>query len=625
MNATTKPEKRVGDPLGPKRESTSVSTPATRGGPIPQGLPNHLPWLAALASMVLVAISAWHLYQSETAAYREAEQDAAPTHLAAFHERPGRYEFWGGSTVFALVVGWLVFLLVRQPVHLRRTAEQATALRASEDRFKAFFDHSPTFVSLKDLEGRYLFANRGFRESHGMTASDFRSKRTVDVFPAFEAAALGKQDQYVLEKRGPIEHEMELTAGEGRQRMMLVVKFPVLDADDEVTAIGTVSLDITDRKQAERRLRQNQARFRSWFEQASDITTVYSPDGAIQFQNPTLEKPLGFTADEIIGRKLRDLVHPDDTAKIDEAFRRAVASPGTVVTTEYRHLHKNGTWRIIESSRKAIAEGGVVSEVVANARDITERKQAEYEREHLIAELESKNDELEAYAYTVSHDLKSPLVTIEGFVGLMEQDMERGDREQLRSDAAQVHTAIGQMQRLLDELLTLSRVGRRSEPWQRISLSTLVDDRISQLATLLADRRIEVAVSEPMPAVRGDPLRLSGLIQNLLENAIKFMGDQSAPRIEIDAWQDADSVVCRVRDNGRGIDPRYHEKVFGTFDRLDTDTEGTGIGLAIVKRVAELHEGRAWVESDGDGAGSSFFFTLPADRGPEQASRLDAA
>ena len=358
MNATTKPEKRVGDPLGPKSESTSVSTPATGGGPIPQGLPNRLPWLAALASMALVAISAWHLYQSETTAYREAERDAAPAHLAAFRERPGRYEFWGGSTVFALVAGWLVFLLVRQPAHLRRRAEQATgALRASEDRFKAFFDHSPTFVSLKDLDGRYLFANRGLQELYGIGASDFRDKRTADLFPALEAAALGEQDQRVLAEKGPIEHEMELTAGKGRQRMMLVIKFPVLDADDEVTAIGTVSLDITDRKQAERRLRQNQARFRSWFEQASDITTVYSPDGAIQFQNPTLEKPLGFTADELIGRKLRDLVHPDDSPKIDEAFRRAVASPGSVVTTEYRHLHKDGTWRIIESSRKADCRG----------------------------------------------------------------------------------------------------------------------------------------------------------------------------------------------------------------------------------------------------------------------------
>lgn len=242
--------------------------------------------------------------------------------------------------------------------------------------------------------------------------------------------------------------------------------------------------------------------------------------------------------------------------------------------------------------------------------EIVQRERAEAEREALIAELERKNAELERFTYTVSHDLKSPLITIKGFMGMLERDALAGNEERMQEDMARISGAVAKMRQLLDELLELSRIGRVVNPPENVSLARLAQEAVELVAGQIAERGVHVEVSPDLPTVYGDRPRLLEVLQNLVDNAVKFMGDQSEPRVEIGVRRENARAVCYVSDNGMGIESRYHVKIFGLFDKLDP-SDGTGVGLALVKRIVEVHGGRIWVESGGRGQGSTLCFTLP--------------
>jgi len=228
-----------------------------------------------------------------------------------------------------------------------------------------------------------------------------------------------------------------------------------------------------------------------------------------------------------------------------------------------------------------------------------------------IEELEAKNMELERFVYTVSHELKSPLVTIAGFAGLLDKDIKQGYVDKVEHNIHNITSAIGTMSTLLDDLLELSRVGRLVNPPVKFNFDELVRDAVKSVSFQITERNIDIKILPDLPVIHGDRARLLEVLQNLIENSIKFMGDQPEPQIEIGSRDDGLLVACYVRDNGAGIDPSYHEKVFGLFDRLDPQIEGTGVGLALARQIVELHGGRIWVESDGLGKGSTFFFTIP--------------
>lgn len=229
----------------------------------------------------------------------------------------------------------------------------------------------------------------------------------------------------------------------------------------------------------------------------------------------------------------------------------------------------------------------------------------------LIGELENKNAELERFAYTVSHDLRSPLVTIKGFLGYLEKDATTGDTTRLKGDIQRISNAVEKMQDLLSDLLELSRIGRVAIDPEDISFADIVKDAMEIVHGQLDERRVTVQTQPDLPMVHGDRQRLTEVLQNLLDNAVKYMGDQPEPLIEVGQdGQENDKPVLFVKDNGMGIPNEYHERIFGLFNKLDSESDGTGIGLAIVKRVIESHGGRIWVKSEEE-KGSTFYFTLP--------------
>jgi signal transduction histidine kinase/ligand-binding sensor domain-containing protein len=234
-------------------------------------------------------------------------------------------------------------------------------------------------------------------------------------------------------------------------------------------------------------------------------------------------------------------------------------------------------------------------------------------RERLVEELGGRNVELERFAYTVSHDLKAPLITIRSFAGFLEKDVAAGDLERFHLDAERIRAAAGRMLRQLEDLLNLARAGRALGPRSRVAMSEIAREAAENLPAL---SRAELVIPRELPCVSVDRARVVEVLQNLLGNAIKFMGDEPRPRIEVGARASAADTVFFVADNGIGIEPRHHESVFGLFERLDPRLEGSGVGLAVARRVVELHGGRIWVESEGRGRGSRFCFTLPTEALP---------
>ena len=241
---------------------------------------------------------------------------------------------------------------------------------------------------------------------------------------------------------------------------------------------------------------------------------------------------------------------------------------------------------------------------IQQARFITERRNQQ-------EELRRKNEELERFTYTVSHDLKSPLITVKGFAGALQQDVAAGNYLRMKDDLQRITDAADKMSALLNGLLNLSRIGRIVSPPTEVNMSQVVTEVLALLAGPIKEKHAEVVVKPDLPVVWGDAQRLREVLQNLVENALKFMEQQPHPKVEIGGFAKESEIGVYVRDNGIGIDPAYQETVFGLFNKLNAHTEGTGIGLALVRRIVEYHHGRIWIESAGTGSGSTFYVILP--------------
>ena len=243
------------------------------------------------------------------------------------------------------------------------------------------------------------------------------------------------------------------------------------------------------------------------------------------------------------------------------------------------------------------------------SRDRLVEEVAERERAEVL--LRDKNAEMEHFVYRVSHDLKSPMVTAGAFMEYLKKDIAAQDFERVGKDMGYIQSAVEKMDRMLGELLELSRIGRMARAPVNVSFQDLAGEALNAVAGHIARQKVDVRVGDEDVVLHGDASRLAEIWQNLVENAIKYMGDQPLPCIEIGAERRGGELAFFVRDNGMGVDPGDQTRIFGLFEKLNFGSEGTGLGLALVKRIVEMYGGKVWVESEGAGRGSCFWFTLP--------------
>ncbi len=306
------------------------------------------------------------------------------------------------------------------------------------------------------------------------------------------------------------------------------------------------------------------------------------------------------------------LIHPEDFPNVQQAIAHSLSTPDYYYVIEHRFIWRSGEIRWLEGRGNVYrnAEGHPIR-MAGTVVDVTERKRSEAERERLIHELAAKNTELEQFTYTVSHDLKAPIITIKGFLGFLEQDVAAGNQARLQRDMERINGAVEKMHDLLNDLLELSRIGRMINSPEPVAFGDLVNEALEILHGRLQESAPQIKVDQDFPAVQGDRRRLLQVVQNLIDNAVKFSGRQPEPVIEIGTRGSENGMpIFFVRDNGIGIAPEHHERIFGLFNKLDPLADGTGIGLAIVKRIVEFHGGQIWVESE-VGKGAAFLFTLP--------------
>ncbi|MCE9598136.1 MAG: PAS domain S-box protein [Spirochaetia bacterium] len=371
---------------------------------------------------------------------------------------------------------------------------------------------------------------------------------------------------------------------------------PIRGPEGQVTSLMGGVQDITEKKEAEAKLRQSEARFKVVMQNAQAIIFVLNPDGIFLLSEGLALESIGLAPGEVVGKSAFDLFKEND-AVINQISNALSGKESHGVTSV------NG--RFFETVYSPFRdENDSLAGVIGVSTDISEKILQQ-------EELQRKNAELERFTYTVSHDLKSPLITIRGFAGNILSDLEDGTTENIKSDLTRILVAADKMRSLLEDLLHLSRIGRKVNPPTIVDLGEAVQEVLDLLAGPISLKQVQVSVEPDMPQVFMDKRRLVELIQNLLENAIKYMGDTSSPRIEIQTKLEKEFVTLSVKDNGMGIAPEYQELIFGLFNKLNIESEGTGIGLALVRRIVELYGGRITVESAGAGLGTTFYCTLP--------------
>ena len=373
-----------------------------------------------------------------------------------------------------------------------------------------------------------------------------------------------------------------------------------------------LAIEIAERKQAEELLKESEIRYRSLFENMANglaYCQMFFEDGIpVDFKylavNRAFEVQTGLH--DVIGKMVSEVIPGirDSDPEVFKLYGR-VALTGLPDQIEM-YVTALKMWFSISVYSPQQGYFVAIFDV------ITERKVLEQEREKFTRELTEKNTELERFTYTVSHDLKSPLVTIKTFLGYLHQDVTDADKQRIEKDLLFMNNAADKMGLLLQELLEMSRIGRIINPPVKIPSAELVQEAVGMIAGRITERGVQVQISGESVILYGDRSRLIEIWQNLLENAVKFMGDQASPQIEIGVEHKGPETVFFVRDNGSGIEPQYQSKIFNLFEKINAKTDGTGMGLAIVKRIVELYQGKIWVESRGLGQGSSFIFTLPA-------------
>ncbi len=377
-------------------------------------------------------------------------------------------------------------------------------------------------------------------------------------------------------------------------------------------AIQSTFVDITGKKRIEVALRNSHETLRTIIDTVPAIINARDAQHRFVFINAFQARLHGVSVKDAVGKTVSDLVGAEHGAYSDALNQRVLDSGEPIAFFEEAFRGADGKQRVLLTTKVPVPGTRGERWVTTVGLDISARKLAEHERERLIVELEARNTELERFTYTVSHDLKSPLITICGFVDLMEKDMDGGDASRCEKDLRHIRRAAERMQVLLEDVLELSRVGRLISPEDKVSIADVAAEALENLSQALRDKSVEARIDTTAPRVRADRTRLCEVLQNLVENAVKFTADQDCPRVDVGWRSDHGGPVFFVKDNGIGIDPAYHDKVFGLFERLDPGGEGTGVGLALVKRIIEGHGGSVWVESQGAGSGTSVCFTLPA-------------
>lgn len=491
-------------------------------------------------------------------------------------------------------------------VTVRHTA--MASLRESEQKFKMLFDSARDAIIIMDRD-IFVDCNPVTESIYGCSRAELVGRSPVDFSPERQADGrmtwerVTEEVENVLAGR-PRAFEWIHKRGDGTL-FNAEVTLNRLELRGQ-TVIQAMVRDITARKQAEAAQHEAEQLYRTLVDTSPDGICLLDLKGRLLYASPK-------AVELFYGPEGQDALPEPNVLKFVSKQNRAHAA--TLFTgaltgkfpPSVRLMMRctDGHEFVAELNGTLLRDGAGVSwGVLVILRDGTDRQRQE-------DELKSKNRELEHFTYTVSHDLRSPLITIKGFAGALLSDLTAGRTDRLNADLTRIVGAADKMSELLNGLLELSRIGRIVHPPMVVSMAKIAQEVVELLEGPIAERHALVTVQPGLPAAYGDPQRLREVLQNLVENALKFSLPERNPEIDIGFALTGSQTAYFVRDRGRGIEARFQQSIFGLFNKLDPRSEGAGIGLALVRRIVEFHGGTAWVESAGAGEGATFYFTLP--------------
>jgi PAS domain S-box-containing protein len=538
----------------------------------------------------------------------------------------GSVEYTGlrkDKSTFPISIRAVVMILDGVVIGQRGVILDITELSEAQEELRThatMFNAAHDAIMTLDPEGIITYWNRGAERLYGWTTQEAAGQNANALlrtqFPESREVLWPK-----LMESGLWEGELIHVTRDGVEVTVASSWTLMKDDGGNPSAILEISSDITERKRAESALAESEAKLRITFATMADGIVIAALDETVTDCNEAILRLTQRSREEIIGKPFEHLLPPEFRSLIPDAHKflvgavlvRTETSRGEreTIRNDAQLLRKNGERVDIEVNISTIEDAsGQPAEFLIVARDVTERKRMEQQLDDTLADLKRSNAELEQFAYIASHDLQEPLRMITSYMQIIEEDY----KGKLDADADQyiAFTVEGakRMQTLIDDLLAYSRVGTRGEPFIPTSMNSVLSKAIANLEVAIEESHA-VVTHDQLPTVLGDESQLIQLFQNLLGNAIKFRGDD-APAIHVGVEETKDGWVFSVRDNGIGIDMKYIERIFTIFQRLHARDEypGTGIGLAVVKKIVERHGGRIWVKSAPE-SGSTFYFTLP--------------
>lgn len=544
--------------------------------------------------------------------------------------------------LFALL--WTMAGTEARAAAIARTLSEA--FQQSEAKFAALVQAAMDAIIVTDSNGRIISWNRGATEMFGYQEDKVIGHSWTRILPPHLHERYNQGRRAALGGHQPLlRRVLGMSAvREGGEVFPVEVSLARWEVGNE-TFLSAIVRDVSERERVQQALRFSEARFRATFENAAIGVMLTDLDGHILEANPALGRMLGYEPGSLRQLDQKTLVHPDDRADTERLSRELREGRQPFIKQQKRYVRRDGSvvWGSLTVSLIRDDQGRPLT-LLRLIEDVTELRAAEealnrayheleqrveartHELRQQTEELARSNAELEQFAYVASHDLQEPLRSVSGFAQLLERRYKHQLGEEGLAFVNYIVSGTDRMRALITDLLSYSRAGASEKPWVPVEMEAVLDQALHSLTGSINECRA-VIVREPLPVVWGDPVGFEHLLQNLIGNALKF-NRSSPPRVEISAQDLGEEWRFSVRDNGIGVEPEFAPRLFTIFQRghRRDDYAGTGIGLAICKKVVESHRGRIWAESR-LGEGTVFYFTLPkvpaqeAQAAPRQAGR----